>query len=341
MSNVTSSANDVVRRGLLKISEDAVLTTVDSLNLKGNRLQAVVGMPLRTLQQRRDVVSFASTAPMAAVKGLLELLALNPLEKVIETLGEHADSPSYEQLSAALDALVANGMSADEVVAVLTFAIGEAFPAAAHCRRLLEERDEWSLPELPQGVSAPSLLTPKEVDAEVREQRRRRREQEKAKKKATPTRPVKPSKPKVVHKDGPRAPISARTPDVASEVALEFAERRHIVLTPGELAHFSPDHPLVGTVVLVDIPYSAIDPEAPEQKSKQRPAVVVGASDDGVLVQGVYTNPSSTRVLFQPWRRLGLDHVCYVEGVRVAISVGLDSLERLGKLANDEWNSLI
>ena len=84
MSNSTSSANDIVRRGLLKIHEDVVLSTVDSLNLKGTRLQAVVGMPLRTLQQRRDVVNFASTAPMAAVKGLLELLALNPVERVIE-----------------------------------------------------------------------------------------------------------------------------------------------------------------------------------------------------------------------------------------------------------------
>ncbi|MHB1210291.1 MAG: hypothetical protein ACYC1I_11395 [Acidimicrobiales bacterium] len=337
MSNLTSSANDVVRRGILKIHEDAVLSTVDSLNLRGNRLQAVVGMPLRMLQQRRDVANFASSAPMAAVKGLLELLALSPLEKVIEALGDHADSPSFEQLSAALDELVTNGMSDDEVVAMLTFAIGEGFPAAPHCRRLLEERAEWSLPELPEGVTSSSLLTPKEVDAEVRAQRRLRREQEKAKKKATAARPVKPSKLKNTHKRVP--PVSPNP--LSSETTLDVLERRRIVLTPSELAHFSPDHPLVGSLVLVEVPYSAVDPEAPEQKSKQRPAVVVGASDEGVLVQGVYTSPSSTRVLFQPWRRLGLDHVCYVEGMRVAVPVELESLERLGKLADDEWNSLI
>ncbi len=337
MSNSTSSANDIVRRGLLKIHEDVVLSTVDSLNLKGTRLQAVVGMPLRTLQQRRDVVNFASTAPMAAVKGLLELLALNPLERVIEVLGEHADSPSFEQLGAALDELVTNGMSDDEVVAMLTFAVGEAFPAAPHCRRLLEERPQWALPELPDGVSASSLLTPKEVDAEVRAQRRLRREQEKAKKKSVSARPAKPSRVKGTHKHASPPSIEVRTP----EITLDVLERRRIVLTPSELAQFSPDHPLVGSVVLVEVPYSAVDPEAPEQKSKQRPAVVVGASDDGVLVQGVYTNPGSTRVLFQPWRRLGLDHVCYVEGVRVVVPVALDSLERLGRLADDEWNSLI
>ena len=338
MSNVNSSANDVVRRGLLKIREEVVLATVDSLNLKGNRLQAVVGMPLRALQQRRDVVNFAVTAPMAAVKGLLELLALTPLEKVIEALGDHADSPSYEQLSSALDDLVASGMTNDEVVAVLTFAIGEAFPAAPHCRRLLDERAEWTLPELPESSGgASSLLSHKEIDAEVREKRRLRREREKAKKKVTTARPAKPQKAKSVQKDTPPPALALST----AEVTLEVSERRHIVLTPGELARFSPEHPLVGTVVLVEVPYSAVDPEAPEQKSKQRPAVVVGASEDGVLVQGVYTNPSPTRVLFQPWRRLGLDHVCYVDGERMAITVGLDSLERVGKLADDEWNSLI
>ena len=338
MPPITSSANDMVRRGLLKISDVTVLTTVDSLNLKGNnRLQAVVGMPLRTLQQRRDVVTFATTAPMAAVKGLLELLALVPLEQVVEALGEHADAPSYEQLSAALDGLITNGATTDEVVALLTFAIGEGFPAAPHCRRLLEEREELWLPELPELASSSSLLTPKEVDAQVREQRRLRREQEKSKKKATGARAVKPVKSKRTHKES--SPVSLVIAPFGS--SLELVERRRILLTPGELARFSPDHPLVGTVVLVDIPYSAVDPEVPEQKSKQRPAVVVAASAEGVLVQGVYTNPSSTRVLFQPWRRLGLDHVCYVEGVRVSISIGLDGLDRIGKLADDEWNSLI
>lgn len=337
MSAITSSANDMVRRGLLKISDATVLATVDSLNLKGTRLQAVVGIPLRTLQQRRDVETFATTAPIAAVMGLLELLALAPLERVVEALGDHADAPSYEQLSGAVDGLILNGATTDDVVALLTFAIGEAFPAAPHCRRLLEEREELQLPELPELASLTSLLAPKQVDAEVREQRRLRREQEKSKKKATAARLVKPVKAKRTQKDSSPV-VSAVT---SADSSLEVLERRRMLLTPGELAHFSPDHPLVGTVVLVDVPYSAVDPEAPEQKSKQRPAVVVAASAEGVLVQGVYTNPSSTRVLFQPWRRLGLDHVCYVEGVRVPITIGPDGLERIGKLADDEWNSLI
>lgn len=337
MTTTTSSANDMMRRGLLKISDETVLATVDSLNLKGNtRIQAVVGMPLRTLQQRRDVTTFAATAPIAAVQGLLELLALAPLERVVEALGEHADTPSFDQLSAAVESLVARGSTLDDIVALLTFAIGEGFPAAPHCRQLLEERDEYLLPELPTLDSAGTLLSPKVVDDEVREQRRLRREREKSKKK-TAVRPMKPTKNKHNTKVAASKVVQAAQP----ELVLEGVARRHLPLTPNELARFDPDHALVGSVVLVDIPFSAVDPGAPELKSKQRPAVVVAASTEGVLVQGVYTNPSSTRVLFQPWRRLGLDHVCYVEGVRVALSVALDDLERIGKLADEEWNGLI
>jgi len=155
MSTSTSSTTEMIRRGLLKIDDATVLATVDSLNLRGNnKIQAVVGMPLRTLQQRRDVTTFASSAPIAAVKGILELLALAPLEQVVEALGDHADSPSYDQLNAAVDQLLANGATNDDIVALLTFAIGEEFPAAAHCRRLLEERAEFQLPQLPE-VAAP------------------------------------------------------------------------------------------------------------------------------------------------------------------------------------------
>ena len=196
MTTSSASANEIVRRGLLKISDETVLSTVDSLNLKGNnKIQAVVGMPLRTLQQRRDVASFASTAPMAAVKGLLELLAMEPLDNVVAALGEHADSPTFEQLSTAIEQLISDGATDDDIVALLVFAIGEEFPAAGHCRRLLEERAAYSLPELPETAPTSSLLVPKVIDAEVREQRRARREQERQKKKgSSPVRAVRPVK---------------------------------------------------------------------------------------------------------------------------------------------------
>jgi hypothetical protein len=79
-----SSPVHYVRRGLLKVDDATVLAAVDSLDLRGNaKISAVVGMPLRSLQQRRDVTAFAIGAPVAAVKSLLELLAMEPLEKVV------------------------------------------------------------------------------------------------------------------------------------------------------------------------------------------------------------------------------------------------------------------
>lgn len=337
MSTTTSSPAQCVRRGLLKISDAAVLEAVDSLDLRANaRISAVVGMPLRSLQQRRDVTAFASSAPIAAVKGLLELLAMAPLEHVIEALGDHSDTPTYEQLAAAVDQLVANGSTDDDIVALLTFAIGEEFPAAPHCRRLLEERVDWSLPELPDVAPGASLLAPKLVDPGVREQRRARREVQKMHKAKAPSRPVRATKSKNEKKVTP----IISTPTLADPIPV--LERRRAILTPVELEKFSPDHPLVASVVLAEIPYDSVDPIIPEQKAKARPALVVAASDTGVLVRGIYSNPSTTRVLFQPWRRVGLDHVSYIDGDRIALFVeGLDSLERRGRLTDDEWNSLV
>ncbi|HEY5437979.1 MAG TPA: hypothetical protein VIJ99_03685, partial [Acidimicrobiales bacterium] len=183
MTASASNAIEMARRAMLKIDDDVILEAVDGLDLRGHaKISAVVGMPLRNLQQRRDVTTFATSAPVPALQALLELLALAPLEKVIEALGEHADAPNLEQLRTAVDVVRANGATVNDVVAVLGFAISEGFPAAPSCRQLLTDVPEYELPELPDVESSPSLLTPKETDPQVREQRRLRRELEKQRK---------------------------------------------------------------------------------------------------------------------------------------------------------------
>jgi hypothetical protein len=337
MSTSSTSAAHYVRRGLLKIDDATVLKAVDSLDLRGNaKISAVVGMPLRSLQQRRDVSAFAVNAPIAAAKGLLELLAMDPLEKVITLLGDHAESPNLEQLTTAVDSLLEGGSSTDDVVAVLTFAIGEEFPAAPHCRVLLEERPEFALPELPESATNNSLLALKTIDPEVREQRKARREEEKKRKRnSAPVHPARPTRAK-----NEKKPTPAASPPRAVEAAPPV-ERRQVVLTPGELERFSTEHPFAATVVLADIPFDAVDPVTPELRTKARPALVVAASDTAILVRGIYSNPSTTRVLFQPWRRLGLDHVSYIDDSRTPLVLSsLDELERLGRLSDEEWNAL-
>lgn len=337
MTDATSSANTVVRAALLKISADAVLATVDSLDLRAHsKVSAVVGVPLRQLQQRRDVEVFATSAPIAAVKGLLEVLAMAPLEKIIGLLGDHADSPSYEQLVAAVDEMLATESTVDDVIAVLAFAIGESFPAAPHCRRLLTEREEFAFPELPD-VATPSVLAPpRAVSAEIREQRKNRREEEKRRKKTvSAAHPSRTTRPKSVAP--PRSETSTTTPAVP--VVLE--ERRRALFTPLESARFDAEHPLVGSLVVVEVAFDAQDPEQPEATSKERPALVVAATDEALLVRAIYSNPSPTRSLFGAWRRIGLDHISYIDDVRVVVaSEHPEALHRLGTVTTAEWNSL-
>jgi hypothetical protein len=336
MVDASSSANGVMRAALLKIDSTAVLDKVDTLDLRAHaRVSAVIGVPLRQLQQRRDVTAFATTAPMAAVRALLELLAMAPLERVIELLGEHAESPTYEQLAAAIDELLLSGSTNDDAVAVLAYAIGESFPAAAHCRQLFEEREAFALPELPEVVAPTVLAAPREVSAELREQRRARREEEKRRKKpGTPTRPPRPAKAKHV---APPRNVASAAPIVASQPA----ERRRLLLTPLESARFEEDHPLVGSILLVEVPFDSVDPDQPEATSKERPALVVAASNDEILVRPIYSNQAPTRRVFTAWRRIGLDHVSFVDDARVAVTLASVGLQRpLGQLTVTEWNAV-
>jgi hypothetical protein len=337
MTSMSGDAVETARRALIKISETKVLEAVDGLDLRGHaKISAVVGIPLRNLQQRRDVAAFATSAPMAAVTALLELLAMAPLEKVIAALGDHADTPNFEQLSQAFDTVSREGSSIDDLVAVMAFAIVEDFPAAPHCRQLFQERAEYALPELPVVTVESKLLQPKETDPEIKEQRRRRREEEKKRKRGPSSqRPARPTK----SKPAPKA-HDLEVPSVEGETPTE--RRRPMNFTPAELERFNPEHAFAGTVVIVDVPFDSSDPSAPEQKSKERPALVVAASADGLLVRPIYSANAPTRSVLQAWRRLGLDHVCYVDDVRIALNVApTASFERVGRLSDQEWNAQI
>jgi hypothetical protein len=345
MPPLTASAHDVMRRAIAKLDADAVMHVVDALQLQGSKLSAVIAVPLRNLQKKRDVAAFAAGAPIDAVSGLLELLSMEPLEKVIEALGEHSESPSYEQLSSAIASLRGESLSDDELVAVLAFAIGHDFPAASHCRRILGEDEALALPEVEVTIGHTSLLSPKVVDESVREQRRARREEEKARKQAQ-TAKAKADKSGPQNKREKKKPVAAPTADSAPRVTrapvatpLERT-RRVAALTPAEAALYDIKHPLAGWVVTTEVPFDDVDPVVPEQQSKIRPAVVVAASGEGFLVRGIYTNASPTRSLFSPWRRLGLDHVSYVDVARSPVAPDAE-VNRLGVLSDGEWNALL
>jgi hypothetical protein len=335
VTDATSNASVVVRAALLKIDPANVLSVVDSLDLRANaKVSAVVGVPLRQLQQRRDVEAFVTSAPMAAARALLEVIAMSPLERVIELLGDHAEHPTYEQLSAAIDQFLETGGSTDDALSVLAYAIGDAFPAAAQCRRLISEREEFALPEIPEVHAATVLAAPREVSPEIREQRKQRREEEKRRKKvATPPRAPRSAKPKNSAPPRPSAAVSSVTPSAPES-------RRRALLTPMEESRFDADHPLAGSVVVMEVPFDALDPVQPDVTSKERPVLVVAASSDELLVRALYSQTSPTRSIFAPWRRVGLDHVSYLDDARLALTLGSEPLRPLGQLTTAEWNAL-
>ena len=335
MTDSSRATATLVRASLLKVDPEWALRALDTLDLSARaKVSPVVGVPLRQLQQRRDVAIFSVSAPLAAVKALVEVLALAPLERVIAILGDHATNPTFEQLEASIDELLATGGSVDDVVVVLAYAVAETFPAAANCRRLLEERPDLALPEVEEAAPPSVVGSIREVRPEVRDQRRARREEERRRKKPTsPPRPPRPAKSKT------SGPAPRPTPP-APETLAPVEERRPLLLTPLEVSRFNPSHPLVGSVLIVGVPYDGRDALEPEATSKTRPVLVVAASDDELLVRGIFSNLSPTRRIFSPWRRLGLDHVSYVDDIRVAVANPGSVLQRVGTLDVAEWNQL-
>ena len=149
---MTGNAAEVSRRAILKISESTILTTVDGLDLRGHaKISAVVGIPLRNLQQRRDVTTFAVSAPIAAVAALLELLAMSPLEKVIVALGDHADTPNFEQLRDADRRRHSRRCVHSTTSSPCSPSLS---PRSSRRRRTVavcsKSEPEWALPELPE-----------------------------------------------------------------------------------------------------------------------------------------------------------------------------------------------
>jgi hypothetical protein len=271
---------------------------------------------------------------MAAARALLEVIAMTPLEKIIELLGDHAEHPTYEQLSAAIDRFHDEGGSVDDALSVLAYAIGEGFPAAAQCRQLISEREDFALPEVPEGHVATVLAAPREVSPEIREQRKQRREEEKRRKKiVTPTRAPRSAKPKNSMSPRPSAPSGPATSSAPES-------RRRVLMTPLEESRFNAGHPLAGSIVVIDVPFDAVDPDQPDVTSKERPVLVVAASSDELLVRALYSQTSPSRSIFAPWRRLGLDHVSYLDDARLALPIGSEPLRPLGQLTNAEWNAL-
>jgi len=327
---------ELIRRCFIKFGPEVVLDVVDQLDLRSSsQLKAVVGIPLRTLQQKRDTVNFATTAPVPALMGMLEVMAHETLDRVVDVLGENAELPTKDQLSDAIATVQSEGADDMRIVALLAFAIANEFPASPHCVALLSERPEWQLPALPAVAKSGSLLQERVKDDEIKAQRQARREAEKAKKKAQQA-PVVHTKKKVA---APKPEVAPR-PAAPAPVTSLVADRRRYLYTPLELETFNTEHPLVGTVVHTEVPFTDVDLTQPEVTAKERFALVLGVGEKELLVRGIYSRETPSRQLFGAWRRLGLDHVSYIDENRQFISSETTSFTKVGRLTDEEWNAL-
>ena len=325
-----STVNDVLRRILVTSDPELILSTVDQMDFRAQRVSPAVALPMRKLQEQRDVVAFAASAPVPALEAMIQVMALETLEHVVEALGEHAEHPSLEQLRDALSAVRAAGAPQTALLCVLGLAIAEQFPAARHCRTLIDEDPDFALREAPAAPERKSLLQPKVVSDEVREQRRARRAAQKPKKSAPP--PPRRSKAPVAE---PRAEVTP-APSATDPVTA----RRRARVTPRHARLVDVEHELAGSVVVVSVPFDAVDPTVPEQKEKERPAVVIGASSDVLLVRGIYSHQKIGRRVFGPWRRLELSHVSYVADDATLVAMPATPLKPIGRLTDEEWNAL-
>jgi hypothetical protein len=337
---LSNSDIEILRRSFLKFGPEVILDVVDQLDLRASsQLKAVVGIPLRTLQQKRDTVNFATTAPVPALTGLLEVMSHDTLDRVVDVLGDNAELPTKDQLSDAIAVVQGEGVDDNRVVALLAFAIANEFPAGPHCVSLLEERPEWALPTLPEVAKAATLLQEKVGNDEVKAQRLARREAEKAKKKSVAER-VTHTKKKVTTTKTPSQTVNAPVSAASTPLTALPVDRRRYLLTPLESSTFDVEHPLVGCIVHTEVPFSAVDPAQPEISAKERYALVIGVGASELLIRGIYSKESPTRHLFGAWRRLGLDHVSYIDENRLAISSLGTPFAKVGMLTDEEWNAL-
>ena len=332
-------ANDalLVRRALLASPTAAVLGLVDQLNLQPkSRMDVVVLAPLRNVKKSRNVESFAASAPLGAVRFLVDTLTNEALERVVALLGDRADDPTYEELAGAVDDMLREGFTGNVVAGMLVAAATSHVPAEPHCRQLLAERVEFTLPELAVAPPASVVGEIKSVSPELKEQRKKRREEQKLAKQRAQSRPPTKS-PRV------KAPTPPPVPPTKAVVAASTTiVRRAVTLTPVEAARFDPEHALAGYVVEVDVAFDESSRDELAMVAKQRPAVVLAGASDALLVRPISSKDGSERRLLGAWKRVGLAKPSYVadERITVVLDASVTAPRKLGRLTDDEWNSL-
>ena len=344
---VEGTTTDEVRQGLGVISGPvaplpaAIINGLNALRKQKDPQQAL-GRP-----QYRPVLPFVALG-----------IADGCLARTIETLGDHADDPTREQLVEALD--VVREEFSDRVIAVmLAHVASEDMEASDLCFDLVTTDERYGLVGLERdggqgrrsGGSDQPIIAESGAADEVRTARKARRQREAAERKRQQevarkaAEQLRASRKKERLEHGQAVVEAPDTDRELVHVSRKVSpDARRPQLSPVELDGFDPDDPWMSAIVLCFIPFDADDPEAPTGGGKVRPCVVVAGSPTHLLVRAGYSaggvkSRDWRAVPLTHWRRAGLTQPTWIDIEKVVVERSGD-FAPVGWLSAPDWNAL-
>lgn len=281
------------------------------------------------LRRSSDPAALLRRLPNVTVLALVaDLLTDECLDATRDALGEAADDPTKNQLLGALDTVLEDHHQAIVRVMLAVVAVAGA-EASDLCDELLTTDERFRVPDEDTGThdARPARAGPSE---EVLARRRERKQAEKAHKAAQRERGAQSSRTK--KKDGAPPQPGEGAPPAPAPAAVA---RRAPVGVP---AGFHIDDPLVGAVVVADVPFDD------GVGGKTRPAVVIAVSDDEVVVRPCYSEGGMQSRRWQSHQvrdlaAAGATKQSWIEPDARTIPRH-DVGEVVGRLADDDWNAL-
>jgi hypothetical protein len=366
--------HDATRTALLRAAlarvDRAELTAALAGTMPQPRAPLAARNAFNALRRRRDpdaVLNRPQYRPALALVGAA--VSEECLAACIEQLGDHADDPTKEQLTDALDAIGAD-FSPSTMAVMLASVADSEMPASDLCLEILSNDDRFGLTEAagadageaPEGEpvaegasdtpSADGEPEPERAgagtpDADVRreERRLRRRRDAEARRKRTDAAQRSVEQVRRARRRRPEPPSEkARSTAVAAVLASEAPRlRRRAVLTPAQEREFDRDDPWSGAVVFAWIPFDDGE-EGSDIDGKSRRCIVVAGTSKHLLVRPGYSEGGVKSrdwkaVELRGWRRAGFDQPTWIDFAAVRVERDPE-VTPVGWLSAEDWNAL-
>lgn len=318
-----------LRRAVLALPPEQLRTAAGRISEE--MIRALPG-PVRPLanQLRRsnDPAGLLRRLPNTTILATVaDVLTDACLDATREALGDAADDPTMNQLQGALDTVLEDHDVSVVRVMLATVAVSDA-EASDKCDELLTTDERFTLPDVDDETTGAGRAGARQGPSEeVLAKRRERKEADKARKAAQRERASQPKR----KKQDP-APVPA---DGEPPAPVPTAARRAPVGVP---AGFEVGDPLVGAVVVADVPFDD------GIGGKTRPAVVIAVAADQVLVRPGYSEGGMQSRTWQAHEvrdraAAGLTKPTWVEPDARTIARA-DVGDPIGRLSDDDWNAL-